>query len=83
MYEDGTAVSKEDILLLPKPKERFLREPINVKLTMQTDSYSRAMIIIDEVAGKYADGTLVNKNELEIRIRTSGEDLFWLDSGKI
>ena len=83
MYEDGTAVSKEDILLWPKPKERFLREPINVKLTMQTDSYSRALIIIDEVAGKYADGTLVNKNELEIRIRTSGEDLFWLDSGKI
>ena len=83
LYEDGTKVSKDDLSLYQKPKERFLNNNINVKLHLQTDSHARATISISEVNGKYADGALVNKDDLEVRIRTSGEDLFWLDSGKI
>ena len=83
LYEDGTSVTKDDIHLYTKPKDRQLRDSINVKLHLQTDSYARATICIAEVNGKYADGALVNKDDLEIRIRTSREELFWLDSGKI
>ena len=83
LYDDGTPVSKDDLLLYQKPQNRFLNSNINVKLLLQTDSHARATISITDVNGKYADGALVNKEDLEIRIRTSGEDLFWLDSGKI
>ena len=83
VYEDGTPVSKDDILLRQKPQDRLPDGNINVKLLLQTDSNSRATISIAEVNGKYSDGALVNKEDLEIRIRTSSEDLFWLDSGKI
>ncbi len=83
LYEDGTPVSKDDILLRQKPQDRLPDGNINVKLLLQTDSNSRATISIAEVNGKYSDGALVNKEDLEIRIRTSSEDLFWLDSGKI
>ena len=83
LYEDGTPVSKDDLWLRQKPIDRLLNGNINVKLFLQTDSHARATISIAEVNGKYADGALVGKDDLEIRIRTSGEDLFWLDSGKI
>ena len=83
VYEDGTPVSKDDILLRQKPQDRLPDGNINVKLLLQTDSNSRATISIAEVKGTYSDGALVNKEDLEIRIRTSSEDLFWLDSGKI
>ena len=83
LYEDGTPVSKDDIILCQKPKDRLPNGNINVKLLLQTDSQARATISIAEVNGKYMDGALVAKDDLEIRIRTSGEDLFWLDSGKI
>ena len=83
LYEDGTPVSKDDVILCQKPQNRLPNGNINVKLHLQTDSNARATISIAEVNGKYADGALVGKDDLEIRIRTSGEDLFWLDSGKI
>ena len=75
--------AEKDILLRQKPQDRLPDGNINVKLLLQTDSNSRATISIAEVNGKYSDGALVNKEDLEIRIRTSSEDLFWLDSGKI
>lgn len=83
LYEDGTSVIKDDIRLCQKPMERIPDGNMNVKLLLQTDSFSRATISVAEVNGKYADGTLVNKDDLEVRIRTAGEEQFWLDSGKI
>ena len=56
---------------------------IKIKLTLQKDAYERASIVIDEAIGTYADGTLINKEDFELRVRTSGEDLNWLDSGRI
>ncbi len=82
-YDDGTPVAKDDLRLRIRPREQNLCGDINVKLRMLKDVNAHGNIIIEEVNGKYDNGTPVDRDDLEIRIRTAGEELFWLDSGKI
>ena len=83
MYADGSPVRKEDIRLLRKPRDLQLRPPVSLHLMQLADQSDRITLYVDEVTGKYEDGSLISKDDFEIRIRTSGDDMFWLDSGKI
>ena len=46
-------------------------------------SIGNGNVVIEEVNGKYDNSMPVDRDDLEIRIRTSGNELFWLDSGRI
>ena len=83
LFKDGSRVTADDIRLYLKPRERELQNSIDVKLQLYSDVYGRADITVEEVNGKYSDGALVTPDDLELRIKTSDEGLFWLDSGKI
>ena len=82
-YANGTPVRKEDIQLRRRPRDLQLESSVQVHLSLQTDKCDRAFISVTEVNGKYEDGSLISSDDFEIRIRTSGDDMFWLDSGRI
>ena len=82
-YEDGTRVTKDDLKLRLLPREQNLCGDINVKLRLFTDVNGNGNVVIEEVNGKYDNSMPVDRDDLEIRIRTSGNELFWLDSGRI
>jgi hypothetical protein len=79
LCDDGRSVTRNDLQLRLRPDGKNVRGNVEVNLRLAVDG----KIVVDDVRGVYENGAPVYKDDLEIRVRTSTEETFWLDSGRI